>query len=303
MDRARGWGYVANMPAYGSMTAGGVGSVVICRSELLGTRDYPMGLDAKAEQSARDGLAWLGANFRVDTNPGTASPKGIALGMAGPQWHYYYLYAMERAGMLAYVEWMGEHDWYGEGAEFLLKEQLGSGAWTQDGARGAIPMRRAGPADDVQAVQATCFALLFLKKGTLPVARGALTKSFDDSDINFALAPSLSDGDFEDFIDLVLSRWRRAAADEGKERLFAGAVTVGSRIVPPLIDRLSSTKAAEREAAFALLKRATGLDHSYDPAAAPDAREDAVAKWQSWWLANGKTLRFDAATGRLVAGK
>ena len=225
--------------------------------------------------------------------------------MAGPQWHYYYLYAMERAGMLAYVEWMGEHDWYGEGVEFLLREQLGSGAWSQGaGMRAAAgAMWRPNPQDDLLAVQSTCFALLFLKKGTLPVARGALTKSFDDSDINFGIAASLSDADFEDLVDLVLSRWRRAPADDAKERLFASAVAVGPRIVRPLIDRLSSTKDAEREAAFALLKRATGLDHAYDPAAAPEVREDAVAKWQAWWLENEKRLRFDAATGRLVAAK
>jgi hypothetical protein len=300
MDRARGWGYVANAPAYGSMTAGGVGSVVICRSELLGCHDYPPGLDAKAEQSARDGLAWLGAHFRVDTNPSTLTSKGVAVGMAGPQWHYYYLYAMERAGMLAYVEWMGEHDWYGEGADYLVGEQLSSGAWVQDGRRGGVPMARANPADEVSAVQTTCFALLFLKKGTLPVARGALTKSFDDTDINFGIAASLSDADFSDFVDLVLSRWRRAATEDGKERLFAGAVAVGPRIVLPLIDRLSSTKDAEREAAFALLRRATGQDLSYDPAAARDVREDAIARWQEWWLAKGKSLRFDAAAGRLV---
>jgi hypothetical protein len=301
MDRARGWGYVENSAAYGSMTAGGVGSVVICRSELLGQRDYSSALDAKAEQSARDGIAWLGSHFRVDTNPGTVSQKGIPLGMAGPQWHYYWLYALERAGMLAYLEWMGEHDWYGEGAEFLLKEQRTSGAWIQGPNMGVVPIRRPDPQGDVTAVQSTCFALLFLKKGTSPVARGALTKEFDDSDINFAVAPSLGDSDFEDFLDLVLSRWRRAQTEAAKERLFAAAVGVGPRIVRPLIDRLSSTKDEERAAAFALLRRATGLDHGYQPGAGPDKREDAVARWQEWWLLNEKKLRYDAASGHLVA--
>jgi hypothetical protein len=302
-DRARGWGYQDGGGAYGSMTAGGVGSVVICRSELLGSSNYPPGLDAKAEQSVRDGVAWLGRWFAVDTNP--APPVSRQFTMGGPMWHYYYLYALERAGVLAGVEWMGEHDWYGEGAEFLLKDQLASGAWAQaDGpAAGAVPMGRPAAIDDTNSVISTAFALLFLKKGTLPVARGALTKSFDDGDINFVAAPSLSDADFDDFVDLVLSRWRRAATDEAKSRILTRATAVGPRLVLPLIDRLSSTKDPEREAAFALLRRATGLDHGYLPGAPRETRDDAVARWQSWWLANGKLLWFDPASGRLVVAR
>jgi hypothetical protein len=305
VDRARGWGYVADMSAYGSMTAGGAGSVVICRSELLGRQDYGPGLDAKAEQSARDGIAWLGANFAVDTNPSGPPQKGQRanlMNMSGPTWHYYYLYALERAGVLGAVEWMGDHDWYGEGAEYLLGEQLPSGAWSQmrSARLGDIPMARP-IAGDTETVLATSFALLFLKKGTLPVGRGALTKEPDDSDINFAAAANLAPSDFDDFLDLVLSRWRRAADPAAKERLLASATAVGPRIVVPLIDRLASTKDTERESAFALLRRATGLDHGYDPAAAPDARETSLARWQSWWLASCKTCRFDADLGRLVA--
>jgi hypothetical protein len=305
VDRARGWGYVDGMPSYGSMTAGGAGSVVICRSELLGKQDYGPGLDAKAEQSARDGIAWLGTWFAVDTNPSGAPQKGRAAfaNMAGPTWHHYYLYALERAGVLGGVEWMGEHDWYGEGAEYLLGEQHGTGAWSQAaGAQfGGVPIARPD-SGDTETVLSTCFALLFLKKGTLPVAHGALTRELDDSDINFVAAATLSPADFEDFLDLVLSRWRRAPDAAAKERLFANATAVGPRIVVPLIDRLASTKDAERAAAFALLRRATGLEHGYDPAAKTEAREEALARWQSWWLASGKSVRFDSDAGRLVAG-
>lgn len=302
-DRARGWGYLAEDAAYGSMTAGGVGSVVICRSELIGSRDYGPALDAKSEQSVRDGIAWLGTNFSVRTNPAGPVVKGRSAGMSGPMWHFYYLYALERAGMLSGVEWIGEHDWYGEGAAYLLGEQLGSGAWSQQRshAAGARAIGRQNPADDYDAVQSTCFALLFLKKGTLPVARGALTRDIDDTDINFDAAGALSDADFDDFIDLVLSRWRRVPGDEAKDRILARAATVGSRIVMPLIDRLASTKDPEREAAIALLRRATGLAHGYDAAAAQDVRDDAVARWQAWWLANEKTIHFDATSGRIVA--
>src|SRR6185369_6305214 len=104
----------------------------------------------------------------------------------------------------------------------------------------------------------------------------------DDTDINFAVAPSLSDKDFADFLDLVMSRWRRNADAAVKERLLAKTTAVGPRIVAPLVKRLASDKDDDRAAAFALLKRATGLDNGFDPAAAEEARATAVAAWQTW---------------------
>ncbi|MHC4924244.1 MAG: DUF4159 domain-containing protein, partial [Planctomycetota bacterium] len=86
-----------------------------------------------------------------ETNPGK------------PNFHLYYLYALERAGMLAGVEWMGEHDWYGVGAEHLMATQKEDGSWK----------------DERRPATGTCFALLFLKKGTIPVRRGAITGSDD----------------------------------------------------------------------------------------------------------------------------
>ena len=154
--------------------------------------------------------------------------------------------------------------------------------------------------DNADDVVTTCFALLFLKKGTQPVSRGALTRAFDDTDINFGTAASLSDADFDDFVDLVLSRWRRLPDAAAKERVLAQATAVGPRVVLPLVNRLSSTKDFEREGAIVLLRRATGIDHGYEPAAAPDVREEGVARWQAWWLANEKTLHYDAKCGRIT---
>ena len=39
----------------------------------------------------------------------------------GGLWHYYYLYAMERAGRLTARRKIGEHDWYREGASHLVE--------------------------------------------------------------------------------------------------------------------------------------------------------------------------------------
>lgn len=304
-DHARGWGYQKDGSSYGSMTAGGVGSVVICRSELLGTPAMTKPLEARSETSLRDGLAWLGLHFTVRSNPG---PRGS---MAGPSWHFYYLYALERAGVLAGVDWMADHDWYGEGAEYLCGVQSASGGWNPTLlfdvpglGPGGRPRRGVGAAVPVpanpQTVLDTCFALLFLKKGTLPVRRGALTQAADDSDIRFDRAASLTGQDFEDFLDLVLLRWRRTQDDGVRARLFERATAVGPRIVEPLLFRLDAPEAEERAAANALLRRATGRDFGFDAAASRELREAAVQEWQLWWMGARTRIVYDPAERRLV---
>ena len=73
---------------------------------------------------------------------------------------YYWLYAVERVGMLLSQKYIGNHDWYREGAEWLLKEQKPDGSWvnSDDAMMGLEPP-----------MVATAFALLFLEKATLPV--------------------------------------------------------------------------------------------------------------------------------------
>ncbi len=135
----QGWSYqkAANASGdYGSMTAGAIGALCIL--------DYIQGKDWRRDQDVLEGLQWLNKNFSV-----TANPKGNA------RWHYYYLYGLERAGMLFGTEHIGDHKWYRTGAEYLLQNQAGDGGWKGD------------PVD-------TCFAILFLRRATrrLPVATG-----------------------------------------------------------------------------------------------------------------------------------
>lgn len=286
-DASRGWGYSEGGASYGSMTAGGVGSVVICRSELLGTSAMPAGLDAKSEKAIRDGLAWLGMHFSVRTNPGPPST------MAGAGWYLYYLYAVERAGVLAGVDWMGDRDWYGEGAAHLMTLQKPDGAWVQDEGFSGVKGEAVRTPHDV--VIHTCFALLFLRKGTIPVRRGALTKSAEDADIRFDGAADLGVKDFDDLVDLVLQRWTRTTDPDVKTRLFDRMTAVGPRIVAPLLQRMSSDDESDRTAAHELLRRATGESFAYDPTSPRDLREDAILAWQSWWLGRENTLKYDAA--------
>ncbi|MCE9636677.1 MAG: terpene cyclase/mutase family protein [Planctomycetes bacterium] len=298
-DHARGWGYVGQDAAYGSMTAGGVGSLVICRSELLDTPAMTKALEAQSEAAMRDGLSWLGRNFTVRTNPGPPSS------MAGSGWHYYYLYAVERAGVLSATEWMVDHDWYGEGADYLCGEQSSEGGWMATGMEFIGPRGRKDRAPlrvvaSPQSFLDTCFALLFLKKGTIPVRRGALTQAADDTDIRFDAAAALTGKDFGDFIDLILLRWRRSTDEDVQKRLFDGATSVGPKIVEPLLMRMDSNDAESRAAAHALLRHATGQDHGFDPRADSVRREETLVKWQAWWLGASKSLTYDAAVRKLV---
>jgi len=145
---ARGWKYRAegNEPYCGSMTTSGVAALVICKAALEGTPYYKQNKE-KINKGIRDGAAWLAHNFTVTSNPGRAG-----------MWHYYYLYGLERAGVLTLCQVFGKHDWYAEGANFLLGAQRSDGSWPSDGM--------------VSALSNTCFAILFLKKATTPVIGG-----------------------------------------------------------------------------------------------------------------------------------
>jgi hypothetical protein len=108
----------------------------------------------------RRGLGWLGEKFAVDRNPDVE--KGVGRGMRDRNsgligedfWRFYYLWSVERAAGLLERDRIGVHRWYEEGAERLIAEQRDGGHWVGD----ASPDR------------GTAFALLFLSRGTRPVA-------------------------------------------------------------------------------------------------------------------------------------
>jgi len=129
---------------------------------------------------------------------------------------------------------------------------------------------------------------------------GAVTQLGGDEDFNFAEAAKVAGKDLEDFVDLVLSRWRRATDDGVKARIFDGAASVGPRIVEPLLVRMDSPEYQKRRSAHELLKRATGLDFGWTAEAEPDEREGAVVKWQTWWMGAKDRVGYDAASKRLV---
>ena len=137
--RERGWRYMEDHPYTGSMTTAGIACLAICQEHLWGSRRFPAKLRKRVRASIEDGLAWMQEHFDVKANPGAAGD---------PKQHLtYYLYGMERAGLLARARFMGRYDWYFEGATYLLESQQGSGSW-----------------DYFDYLRDTAFAILFLKR-------------------------------------------------------------------------------------------------------------------------------------------
>jgi hypothetical protein len=145
------------MAGTGSMTCAGISSMVIA-SDMIDATDAKVDgdqIDAcyrAGNESARHierGLDWLAKNFSVELNPGQSRET----------WHMYYLYGLERAGRLTARRFIGNHDWYREGAEHLIRKK-------QDNLSGFFA--GGGHAEDDRNIS-TSLALLFLSKGRWPV--------------------------------------------------------------------------------------------------------------------------------------
>ncbi|KAF0241350.1 MAG: prenyltransferase/squalene [Planctomycetota bacterium] len=150
-DRARGWPYLRRSSdkqeekVTGSMTACGVGGLVLCKGALAKSKLWTKGLAAAVDRAIYDGLAWIDLHYTVDDNPGAVRS------------HFYYLYGVERLGTLGNFEKIGAHAWYVDGAKLLVAKQAAGGEWNTH--------TEIEPCDIID----TCFALLFLKRATVPV--------------------------------------------------------------------------------------------------------------------------------------
>src|SRR5438132_1905378 len=98
-------------------------------------------------------MAWMSDRFRIDL----------------PGHTYYSLYGIERARRLSGQRFFGDHDWYREGCEFLIRRQQQGGGWEEG--RGGL---------ESSAVISTSFALLFLSKGRMPVLISKLVHGPDE---------------------------------------------------------------------------------------------------------------------------
>jgi hypothetical protein len=149
MSKDSGWdynGYKVITESYGSMVAGGIGSLIIY--------DQIQGADFKKNNSTLYAFNWLAKNHKFDQNPN--GDKSVHKDLKA--FHYYYIYAFERALGLYGSEWFGKVAWYKEGADFLLSKQNADGSWFSGKEWGGD-----------NALTDTCFAILFLRRVTKPV--------------------------------------------------------------------------------------------------------------------------------------
>jgi hypothetical protein len=137
-SKDKGWPYVGStpqqkfdMPSAHAMTAAGAYGYMICKTSLS-EKISPE--DAGQMERVQAALDYLVKNWKVEVT---------GLGDV-----FYWLYSLERMCMAGKIERVGEHDWYQEGAAWLLPRQKNSGAWS------------GGHGETVD----TCFALLFLKR-------------------------------------------------------------------------------------------------------------------------------------------
>ncbi|HLG42194.1 MAG TPA: hypothetical protein VI643_02430, partial [Planctomycetota bacterium] len=113
----------------GTMTAASLYGWLICQSSLN---------PRAALEKLREDEAYKGA-FGFLEKRWSVTGNGNA---------FYYLYSLERLCMAAKAAKVGAHDWYAEGAEWLLARQAVDGTWT------------GSYSTEVD----TCLALLFLKR-------------------------------------------------------------------------------------------------------------------------------------------
>lgn len=147
-----GWNYGVRGeggPSYGSMTAAAVASLFITRDYLYPGVGCPCrsgasrGKVATVDEAIEKGLAWLGKNFKPTYYDPTKK---------GEDWTLYWLYAAERAGLASGMKYFGGHDWYAEGAAWILKQQNSrTGVW------GGMH------------TYLDCYAICFLVKGRSPI--------------------------------------------------------------------------------------------------------------------------------------
>jgi hypothetical protein len=139
------WGYhLRNKQNPDSMTCAGLLGLAVGRATPAEAEAPPADDPAIAK-----GLKYLGN--RIGKAGGVKRPKKARTGtivQAAAHGDLYYLWSIERVGMLYNLSTIGGKDWYAWGAGLIVDHQKEDGSWND----------RHGAAAD------TCFALLFLKR-------------------------------------------------------------------------------------------------------------------------------------------
>ncbi|MCX7425236.1 MAG: DUF4159 domain-containing protein [Planctomycetia bacterium] len=182
------WGYKKAVYGTGSMTCAGITSMIIVDDAVHqpdagvdGEKILCCGQGKADDAAVRRGFEWLERHFSVTRNPGQRAE----------QYALYYLYGVERVGRLTAQRFIGEHDWYREGADHLVNEEIaGADYWKGEGFA------------ETNEMVATSFALLFLSKGRRPVL---LAKARHDPGNDW----NQHRGDVANLTAYVESKWKR----------------------------------------------------------------------------------------------
>ncbi|MCA9001361.1 MAG: terpene cyclase/mutase family protein, partial [Planctomycetes bacterium] len=129
-----------------SMTAAGTGLACMVREAARDLGNSHKLLAGNMDKVIEEGLRWFQENYRLHERPwpGNADKR---------QWDFYYLYALQRVGMLTPAPMIAGHDWYQDGASWLVKNQGAKGAWST-----AYGEKQPN----------TCLAILFLVRASGP---------------------------------------------------------------------------------------------------------------------------------------
>lgn len=149
-----GWGYVVageqDEASYTSLTCAGVVGVALCLHGL-GKKN------ARSHPAVRKSLKWLAKNWDATKNVGVDRSMHVL----PKTWQYYHLYSLERVGSVLGVKKIGKTPWFPAGATWCLANQKADGSWKDP-----------EPAPDLgeyMHTADTCFAILFLARGTPPL--------------------------------------------------------------------------------------------------------------------------------------
>jgi hypothetical protein len=265
-----GWGYSGG-GATGSMTCSGVASVLIARRHLGEA-------NPAIDKAVINGLSWLASNFTVEHNPKQKEN------------HYYYLYGLERVGVLAQSEFIGRNEWYPLGARYLIDAQEADGSWGSDSGP---------PTGNDKTYLDTCYAILFLRRATLPlepIKPAFLSVSLEAGKLPPQMLPAVelildSSGSMRELVDgESKNKIAQKVVQEVLSKLRDGDVQVGLRLFGHWGVYLPRKKSAS---AALLVQNDPQLDRDSElvlPIAPLDDRKRAkIAEWLVWAAPRGKT--------------
>jgi hypothetical protein len=152
-----GYVYIPGERVSFTMTTAGLCALIIAGSDLNTSEETPAGDGSWNRCGEYKENPEIVSALRVMADK---FPVGRALD-AEP-YTYYALYGLERAGRLTGLRYIGKHDWYRSGCEYLVARQQGDGSWKGSGVAGSP-------------IVSTSFALLFLSKGRTPIIVSKLT--------------------------------------------------------------------------------------------------------------------------------